>query len=135
NLSHEHRANARQMTAIDPVCGMTVEPATAAGKVDYQDKTYYFCSAHCAHAFKAQPQRYLSGAHKPAMPQVAVSITRKDPVCGMRVDPAQAAGKHEHQGRTYYFCSTHCLHKFKADPEHYLDSKPALVLVLAGGLG
>ena len=47
---------------------MTVEPATAAGKVEHAGKTYYFCSQHCVHAFKADPERYLSGTHKKAMP-------------------------------------------------------------------
>jgi len=114
------------MSAIDPVCGMTVEPDTAAAKVEHGGKAYYFCSQHCAHAFKADPARYLGGAHKPAMPhQAAValgvpSVPKKDPVCGMKVDPAKAAGKHEHKGKTYYFCSNGCLAKFKADPEKYL---------------
>ena len=45
--------------AIDPVCGMTVDPAAAAGHVDYQGKTYHFCSQHCVHAFKADPQKFL----------------------------------------------------------------------------
>ena len=31
----------------------------------------------------------------------------KDPVCGMMVDPLNAAGMHEHNEQTYYFCSTH----------------------------
>ena len=53
---------------IDPVCGMAVEPATAAGKVEHAGKTYYFCSQHCVHAFKADPERYLSRSHQPAMP-------------------------------------------------------------------
>jgi len=53
---------------IDPVCGMTVEPATAAGRVEHAGKTYYFCSQHCAHAFKTDPARYLSGSHKKEMP-------------------------------------------------------------------
>ncbi|HUQ75584.1 MAG TPA: heavy metal translocating P-type ATPase, partial [Burkholderiales bacterium] len=114
---------------IDPVCGMTVAPATAAAKVDHADKAYYFCSRHCAHAFSADPQKYLGGTHKPAMPQHAhvamPSVPKKDPVCGMKVDPAKAAGKHEHNGRTYYFCSSGCLQKFKADPQRYLDPKPA----------
>jgi Cu+-exporting ATPase len=43
-----------------------------------------------------------------------------DPVCGMRVDPAAAASTSTHQGRTYYFCSTHCLAKFQSDPARYL---------------
>ncbi|MBI3696077.1 MAG: HAD-IC family P-type ATPase, partial [Acidobacteria bacterium] len=43
--------------------------------------------------------------------------TVKDPVCGMLVDPASAAGKYEHGGQTYYFCSRHCLEKFRAQKE------------------
>ena len=46
------------MGSIDPVCGMTVNPATAAGHADYQGKTYHFCSQHC-HAFKANPGKFL----------------------------------------------------------------------------
>jgi len=49
-----------------------------------------------------------------------------DPVCGMTVDPASAAGSHTHAGETFYFCSHHCLERFKADPQRYLaPSKPA----------
>src|SRR5205807_1812619 len=43
-----------------------------------------------------------------------------DPVCGMSVDPAKAAGQYDYQGRTYYFCGKGCLERFKADPEKYL---------------
>src|SRR5437868_1710478 len=43
-----------------------------------------------------------------------------DPVCHMTVEPATAAGSHVHAGKPYYFCSTHCLHKFRADPGRYL---------------
>jgi Cu+-exporting ATPase len=42
-----------------------------------------------------------------------------DPVCGMTVDPAKAAGHVEHKGTTYHFCSQHCVHAFKADPEKF----------------
>src|ERR1700722_12251150 len=45
-----------------------------------------------------------------------------DPVCGMTVDPASAAGSFVHKGKTYHFCSRHCLEKFQADPERYLKS-------------
>jgi len=48
-----------------------------------------------------------------------------DPVCGMTVDPAKAAGSHEHRGVTYYFCGKGCLTRFQADPEKYLAPKPA----------
>src|SRR5258708_7546752 len=43
-----------------------------------------------------------------------------DPVCGMSVDPARAAGKSTYQGKDRYFCSKGCLAKFEADPEKYL---------------
>jgi Cu+-exporting ATPase len=43
-----------------------------------------------------------------------------DPVCGMTIDPADAAGQTEYRGQTYYFCHTTCLERFKADPERYL---------------
>src|SRR5258708_1928007 len=38
----------------------------------------------------------------------------------MTVDPAGAAGTSEHEGRTYYFCSKHCEHAFKADPGRFV---------------
>ncbi len=42
-----------------------------------------------------------------------------DPVCGMTVDPATAAGSVAHAGTTYHFCSTRCVAKFEADPAKY----------------
>ncbi len=45
----------------------------------------------------------------------------KDPVCGMQVDPAKAAGTSEHQGQTHYFCSKGCKAKFDANPGHYVS--------------
>ncbi len=45
--------------ALDPVCGMTVDPAKAAGHFDYKGKTYHFCSQHCLHSFKADPGKFL----------------------------------------------------------------------------
>jgi len=47
-----------------------------------------------------------------------------DPVCGMTIDPARAAGRVEHEGTTYYFCSTGCVAKFTADPKKYLSGNP-----------
>ncbi|HEX5890998.1 MAG TPA: heavy metal translocating P-type ATPase [Pyrinomonadaceae bacterium] len=48
-----------------------------------------------------------------------------DPVCGMTVNPLAAAGSFEHNGQTYYFCSQHCLHKFREDPERFLAGGPS----------
>lgn len=44
--------------ATDPVCGMQVDEKTAAGKSEYQGKTYYFCSAGCKRTFDADPAKY-----------------------------------------------------------------------------
>ena len=44
----------------------------------------------------------------------------QDPVCGMTVEPHQAAGTDVYNGTTYAFCSRHCLEKFRADPAQYV---------------
>ena len=51
----------------------------------------------------------------------AGSAAAIDPVCGMSVRPASAAGSFEHKGETYYFCSTHCLQQFRENPEQFLN--------------
>jgi xanthine dehydrogenase accessory factor len=48
--------------AVDPVCGMTVEIASARYKSEYQGQTYYFCAAGCQRKFEKEPQRYLDRA-------------------------------------------------------------------------
>lgn len=52
-----------------------------------------------------------------------------DPVCGMKVDPKRAAGSAEHQGQTYFFCSSHCLARFQANPVQYVQSMQEPVAV------
>ena len=63
---HDEEADARQpaspaagQTAIDPVCGMTVDPKTATLKAEHGGQTYYFCSAGCRTKFTANPAKYL----------------------------------------------------------------------------
>jgi len=49
----------------------------------------------------------------------------RDPVCGMRVNPAQPkGGSHVHDGHTYYFCNPKCRDKFSASPQTYLSQPP-----------
>lgn len=48
-----------------------------------------------------------------------------DPVCNMEVKEADAAGKSEYKGKTYYFCSTHCKEQFDKKPEKFLHSAGA----------
>ncbi len=54
-------------------------------------------------------------------PNKQTGIVVLDPVCGMTVDPESAAGSFEHKGETYFFCSAHCLHKFREAPEQFLN--------------
>jgi P-type Cu+ transporter len=99
--------------SIDPVCGMTVDPATAAGKFDYGGETYYFCHPNCLRKFKADPQGYLNKAPQlaamgrpvvqlggksgsmpvmaQAQPQVEKRIVREDDeyICPMDPEVAQ----------------------------------------------
>src|SRR5450759_2263171 len=42
-----------------------------------------------------------------------------DPVCGMRVDPSQAAASAEYAGRRFFFCSHGCCDRFEAEPARY----------------
>src|SRR4029077_19184270 len=46
-----------------------------------------------------------------------------DPICGMEVDPSNAAESYTYNGQTYHFCSHHCLTKFKEDPKKYLKGR------------
>ena len=47
-------------TTTDPVCGMPVRPETAADRRETDHGTIYFCSAHCAATFDAEPDRYVA---------------------------------------------------------------------------
>ncbi|HYL93447.1 MAG TPA: heavy metal translocating P-type ATPase [Alphaproteobacteria bacterium] len=59
-----------------------------------------------------------------SIPAAPAAPVFKDPVCGMSVKPASAAGQYDYEGKTYYFCATSCLQKFRAAPQNYLQPKP-----------
>lgn len=137
--------------AIDPICGMTVDPATAAGSHDHRGLSYYFCGLSCLERFKVDPERALqpraTSSAKPttrrSLPMmqpapVATDAAAIDPVCGMTVQPATAAGSYEYQEKTYHFCTTSCLSKFRIDPIHYLtppeQRAPRVMPVPSGGV-
>ena len=46
--------------AVDPVCAMTVDIATARYSLDYRSQTYYFCSAGCRRSFEKEPAKYVT---------------------------------------------------------------------------
>ena len=137
--------------AIDPICGMTVDPATAAGSHDHQGQRYYFCGLSCLERFKADPERALQPrpgssakptTRRPLPMMQPAPVAREagviDPVCGMTVQPATAAGSYEYQGKTYHFCATSCLTKFRTDPIYYLtppaQRAPRATPIPAGGV-
>ena len=49
----------------DPVCGMRIDPNTAAATRDANGQRYYFCSTACAEQFDREPNRYTSAAADP----------------------------------------------------------------------
>lgn len=53
---------------------------------------------------------------------VATQTKMTDPVCGMEINPKQAAGQRDYNGATYVFCSEQCLQKFDADPTQYMKT-------------
>ncbi|HUQ49236.1 MAG TPA: YHS domain-containing protein, partial [Terriglobales bacterium] len=77
-MPHEDTTN----LVKDPVCGMTVDPSSAAGSVYYQGDDYYFCSRGCLEKFQNDPAQYLKSQgpaaelqkdgedHEAALPEV-----------------------------------------------------------------
>ena len=96
---HSHAAH----LAIDPVCGMKVDPHTAKHRVEHAGRPYYFCSASCRAKFVADPARYLEKDKAPAAPVPEGTIYTCPmhpeirqvgpgtcPICGMALEPAIA---------------------------------------------
>jgi len=100
--AHAHYAGAiQQEAAIDPVCGMTVDPREALSHI-HAGASYYFCSQHCHDRFSADPEEFLepAAAQQPAAEAAPGSIwtcpmhpeIRQDkpgpcPICGMALEP------------------------------------------------
>jgi Cu+-exporting ATPase len=101
---HSHPTASSPTTAaahVDPVCGMTVDPAHAADSVDHAGTTFYFCSAHCAAQFREDPARYLQGRKPPPAPgrlwtcpmhpEIRQDHPGDCPICGMALEPEMPA--------------------------------------------
>ena len=92
-------------TAIDPVCGMKVNVATAKNVAEHEGHTYYFCNPKCLAKFTAEPRRYLKPAEVverpapppppgtiftcPMHPEVRQVGPGSCPICGMALEPAE----------------------------------------------
>ena len=135
-------------TTTDPICGMTVDPATSKHRSTHDGQLFHFCSASCKAKFDAAPAAYLVAKDEPAgcCPAQPAPMamhdhahghhdhahTVKDPVCGMTVNPQTAKHHAEHAGHTYHFCSARCHDKFVADPQACLGDRPAAQPAPAG---
>ncbi|MFA6954253.1 MAG: heavy metal translocating P-type ATPase [Thermoanaerobaculia bacterium] len=117
--SHEHHGlEHADNRVIDPVCGMKIDPSKAAGTSRAGDTTVYFCSPRCKEKFDADPGAYGFAATAPEVERV------KDPVCGMTIDPAKAAGSSMVGGTNHFFCAKICKEKFDVDPAAYGAAAP-----------
>jgi Cu+-exporting ATPase len=98
---HHHHDHA--MIARDPVCGMSVDPATSRHRFDHHGETVYFCSAGCKAKFAANPKQYLDKATPkapvpegtiytcPMHPQIRQAGPGNCPICGMALEPEVAS--------------------------------------------
>jgi len=141
DMSHmPPEADSEGDTAIDPVCGMTVDKKTAIKEV-IGGETYYFCKESCADTFRKQVEEAgLKTVEEKAkiimrsMPKESdaeVKYIAIDPVCGMKVDKRKAITR-VIGGRTYYFCMESCAKTFE-DPEKELkDMKKRVSVAITG---
>jgi P-type Cu+ transporter len=98
---HRHRETPAGR-AVDPVCGMTVDPHSAKHRAEHHARTYYFCSAGCRTKFVASPEKYLGEGHAepvkegalytcPMHPEIRQVGPGSCPICGMALEPVIAA--------------------------------------------
>jgi P-type Cu+ transporter len=117
-MNHEH---VKAATVIDPVCGMTVDPETAAGSSRVGGKTYYFCSIACKKKFNADPAAYIGKAAAsspepvpagaadaiytcPMDPEIRQKGPSACPRCGMALEPEMVKAP---AVRTEWTCPMH----------------------------
>ncbi len=89
--------------AVDPVCGMSVDPATAKHRFSHQRHDYFFCCARCRERFEAAPATFLQPRRpEPTAPAGTIYICPMHlevrqtgpgacPVCGMALEPEQVS--------------------------------------------
>ncbi len=95
-------------SAIDPVCGMNVDPHTTPHRHSFHGHRYYFCSAGCRSKFAADPEKYLSADQRaqqpapegaiytcPMHPEVRQEGPGSCPICGMALEPELAGASTE----------------------------------------
>jgi len=97
---HHHGNGIATTTVVDPVCRMTVDPATSRHRVEHHGQTYHFCSAGCRTKFAASPEQYLDRTQPqqphvpegtiytcPMHPEIRQVGPGSCPICGMALEP------------------------------------------------
>ncbi len=101
---HHHHDAPVAGAAIDPVCGMTVDPHAGKPRADYQGQTYHFCCNGCRGKFLADPQKYLGQREPepvvqgatytcPMHPEIRQIGPGACPICGMALEPEIATAE------------------------------------------
>jgi Cu+-exporting ATPase len=123
---HDHDVDDNDSaTAADPVCGMKVDAASAAGQSEHAGTAYFFCSTSCKRKFDAEPMRYLhlAGSHAtpdakpqegviytcPMHPEIVRDKPGSCPICGMALEPMSGMGEEanpelEDMSRRFWIC-------------------------------
>jgi len=115
--THPQSQTSTTTSTKDPVCGMDVNPETAAGHAEHAGQTYHFCSRGCVAKFEADPEKYI-GARKdpppssgtageytcPMHPEIRQPGPGTCPKCGMALEPVTAPPV---ATRTEYTCPMH----------------------------
>jgi P-type Cu+ transporter len=105
HCGHAHDEHHSDGTASvrDPVCGMTVDPATSRHRFDTRGETFHFCSDGCRSKFAAAPEKYLDNTEPkaavpegtiytcPMHPQIRQAGPGSCPICGMALEPEMAS--------------------------------------------
>src|ERR1700751_4762858 len=98
-----HHHDASISNVLDPVCGMSVDPATSKHRFEHQGETFHFCSAGCRTKFAADPAKYLDKRKpEPALPAATIYTCPMHPeirqlgpgscpICGMALEPEVAS--------------------------------------------
>ncbi|MDR3496194.1 MAG: heavy metal translocating P-type ATPase [Ancalomicrobiaceae bacterium] len=109
---HAHAAHAHGSPAgdangrvTDPVCGMSVDPATAKHQATHDGTEYFFCSGKCKERFEAVPTAYVAAKPKtvggpkdaiytcPMHPEIRHVGPGTCPICGMALEPEVATAE------------------------------------------
>ena len=112
---HSYTRRGTGDSAVDPVCGMSVDIKTAEHTHSFGGSTWYFCSRHCLDAFSAEPGRYAAEDHQlapapaavpgesytcPMHPEIRSPQPGNCPKCGMALVPVAGATKDDSELRS-----------------------------------